>query len=103
MAYAVFSVMNNDAFIFDLFGRELERSGLAVLQSLSKLLRPRPVQTVRALLAGNASFVPTFRNAGFVRRGAAARVVAFAGSDGAADAVFGHQPSWNFQHCDVTA
>jgi len=103
MAYAVFSVMNNDAFIFDLFGRELERSGLAVLHSLSKLLRPRPVQTVRALLAGNASFVPTFRNAGFVRRGAAARVVAFAGSDGAASAVFGHQPSWNFQHCDVTA
>jgi hypothetical protein len=66
-------------------------------------LRARPIQSMRALIASGASFAPVFQKAGFVPRGAAARVVAFAGSKGFAHSALHHNPRWNFQHCDVMA
>ncbi len=102
-AYAVFSMMDDDAFLFDLFGEDLEHTGPALLQWLSELLRPRPIQSVRALIAGGASFASVFEKAGFVPRGAAARVVAFAGGDGVAQSPLQPNPTWNFQFGDVMA
>ena len=103
LAYLIFSVVDEDALVFDLFGRELDQVGPLLLQKLTELLQERPVQTLRAMLAGDGSYSSVFRRAGFSLRGAAAHVVAFAGSEGAVHDALERPLQWQFQHSDVMA
>jgi hypothetical protein len=103
LAYAVFAVMEDDAFVFDLFGRDLSVAGPALLDALTGILHRRPVQTVRALLTGDGDHAAIFRQAGFSFRGDAARVVAFSGEQNIASGSSLRNTQWHFQHSDVMA
>ena len=103
VAYVVFSVIDEDAYIYDLFGSELHSVGLSLLQTLTEHLRDREVQTLRALLADDGHDTAIFRQAGFSLRGDATRVVAFAGFNGSASGATLRTAQWQFQHADVMA
>jgi|NGEPerStandDraft_6_1074524.scaffolds.fasta_scaffold72157_2 hypothetical protein len=103
LAYLVLSVIDEDAFIFDMFGRELSDIGPALLQSLTELLQGLPVQTLRALVAGDGSYPAILRQVGFSFRGAAVRVVAFAGAEGPVLDTLQHKAGWQFLHSDIMA
>jgi hypothetical protein len=101
--YAVFAVIGEDALLFDLFARKLEEVGPSLLQVLSDLLRERSIQTVRSTLAGDATYISIFRQAGFLLRADAARVVAFAGPGDSAGGNLLRDARWQFQHADLMA
>jgi|SRR5208337_806092 len=103
IAYVIISMTDNDASVIDLFGRELETVGPALLQNLAELLRPRGLDTLRALVTGDARSIPLLRQNGFSHRAPAARVVAFSAPGSAADRVLKNGLRWDFQHCDVIA
>jgi len=99
LGYLVYSVIDQDAYIFDLFGRNLREIGPELLDALTSALRNTAVQTVRAQLPKASSLIPVFVKAGFSLRGDGARVVAFGEH-------FGHSPhetQWQFQHADLMA
>ncbi len=97
--YVVYSFIEEDVLIFDLFGQELSEIGPALLQELSSSMRGRPVQTMRALLTDGSAYISIFKQAGFSLRGDGARIVAFNGSQ--------RNPlcdvEWQFQQSDVMA
>src|SRR5208283_335035 len=103
IAYVIISITHNDASVIDLFGRELEEVGPALLHNFVELLQPRRIETIRALVAEDARSTAVFRRAGFSHRAPAARVVAFSAPGSAADRMLKNGLRWDFQHCDVMA
>jgi hypothetical protein len=103
VSYVIISTTGSDASVVDLFGRDLDEVGPTLLQKLTELLQPRALQTIRALVAGDARLAAVFRRAGFSNRAPAARVVAFSASGSAADRALKNGLRWDFQHCDVMA
>jgi hypothetical protein len=99
LAYVVYSVIEEDAHIFDLFGQELNTVGAALLHELGSMLRKKPIQTLRAALTGNDPCTAIFRQAGFSFRGEGARVVAF----GRSQHPDLRNSQWHFQRSDVMA
>ena len=99
LAYVLFSVVGEDAYLFDLFGRKLDEVGPDLLNALSSTLQDRSIQTIRAQLPSGSPSVSIFVKAGFSLRGDGARIVAFGGSK--AQAL--HDARWQFQHSDVMA
>ena len=99
LGYLIYSVLEEDAYIFDLFGRKLSEVGPELLHALTAILQDRSIQSIRAQLPEGSASVPVFVNAGFSLRGNAARIVAFGGSRGQAL----HDAQWQFQQADVMA
>ena len=103
LAYVIFTIVEEDALIFDLFGRDLKCVGTHLLQALTDMLYGRPLQTLRAVLTCDDLVGRIFGEAGFSPRGHSTRVVAFGGAKfGCEDALL-HTAHWQFQHSDVVA
>lgn len=99
LGYLIYSVVGNDAYIFDLFGRELCEVGPGLLNALTEILHDRAVQTIRAQLTKGSPSVAIFAKAGFSFRGDGARIVALGESGGQSL----HDSQWQFQQADVMA
>lgn len=99
LGYLIYAVLAEDAYVFDLFGRELDEVGPELLNALTSVLHDRSIQTIRAQLPEGSPSVAIFMKAGFCFRGDGARIVAFGGSR----AQSLHDAHWQFQHSDVMA
>ncbi len=99
LGYLIYAVLEEDAYIFDLFGRRLSEIGPGLLNALTAILQQRSIQTLRAQLPEGSPSVPIFVKAGFSLRSKGARIVAFGGA--MAPAL--HDAQWQFQQADVMA
>jgi hypothetical protein len=99
LGYLIYSVSEDDAYVFDLFARNLSEIGPELLNALTSILQGRPVQTIRAQLPKGSPSVSVFVNAGFSLRGDGARIVAFSQSGGR----LVQSTQWQFQHSDLMA
>ena len=103
VAYIVFSTIEQDAYVIDLFGWLSLDVALPLLRSTVEHLRDRPIQTVQAQLVNGSALTTTLKEAGFRYRSQAARIVPYTGPDGEVCAFLATRPRWFFNHADVLA
>lgn len=97
--YLIYSVTEEDAYVFDLSGHNLCETGPELLDALTSALRNRAVHTIRAQVPKGNALASVFMKAGFTLRGDGARIVAF--SEPGTESFDGTQ--WQFQHADLMA
>lgn len=105
VGYAVYFARGNDAVITEIGGEPEPRVIAALLAAVSRSISDEhaAVQSITALLSEAHPFIEGFRQARFLAREEAERVVAYAlpGSD--VQKFLGEDPRWLFQLADVTA
>ena len=105
IAYAVYFSRGNDAFIMEIGGEPAAPVVAALLAAVSRSVHEEhpAVQSMTALLSEAHPFIQGFRQAGFLAREEAERVVAYAPSGSDVQKFLGGNPRWLFQFADVTA
>jgi hypothetical protein len=103
LAYLVYLISGQDAYVIDLFGHLPGSTGRQLLEATVGELMSQPVQTLHWLLSGGDDLSSLASGAGFSYRSAAARVVAYLPARAKEPTVMGVPPRWRFTHADVIA
>lgn len=103
IAFVVFSICDQDAYLVDLFGLVSLEIGLELIEAVVEHVRKKPVQTLRTLIARENGLAAILEKGGFRFRSQAACVVAYAQPNTEVRAFLDRQSKWSFTHTDILA
>lgn len=103
VAFVVFSIVEHDAYIIDLFGLEDGTGQAALLDAVVDSARQAAVQTLHAFVAESDALTSLLPQARLRYREASTRVVVYAQPGTAVQACLAKNPHWFFKHADILA
>jgi hypothetical protein len=105
LAFVVFSVSDQDAYIVDLFGIKFPDVAIQLLDAVADHLKgkQKSVQTLHATVSDNNDLMGILQKAGFRYRDKGAQVVAYTQPDTETFRVVHGGLRWSFNHADILA
>jgi hypothetical protein len=103
VAFAIYSISGQDAYLIDLFGRVSVEVGLELLAAVIDDLKKEPVQSLHWLINSGNCLSDLVRKTHFRYRSPAARIVAYACPDSKTRTLLDRNPKWFFNHVDILA
>ncbi len=103
LGFAVLAVIDDDAFIVDLFGNLCSNDAGELLKAAAERLRGTKTETLHAPVSDGSGLTTALRRSGFRLRDHGPRVVAYAEAGGQARALLDRSVAWDLTHSDVMA
>jgi len=102
-AFVIFSVVDQDAYVIDLFGSPCPNIRLQLLEAVVEYVQNSSVQTLHAFIADDHNLSKGLSQARFIYRSETERVVAYVKPNTEVYALLHKQPTWSFQFVDILA
>jgi len=103
LAFAIYSISGQDAYLIDLFGKISVEVGLELLAAVVDDLKKGPVQSLHWLINTGNCLSDLVRKTHFSYRSLAARIVAYSRPGSLTRTLFDRDPKWFFNHADILA
>lgn len=100
--YAVFSIAGRDAYIIDLFGVDIESTGLELIEAIAHRCRREGLQTLQALVSEGSELSAVLAKANFRYRSSGPLVVAYA-QERSLHTVLSNPANWRLQQAELLA